>query len=75
LNGLKKGIDDAIEKAGLDSEEYIQLRNMYRQLKSIESDVNHRAVVYGRQNPQSLVDSMSDLQTIDAIADIFSNPI
>jgi hypothetical protein len=48
---------------------------MYRQLKSIESDVNHRAVVYGRQNPQSLVDSMSDLQTIDAIADIFSNPI
>lgn len=75
LNGLKKWIDDAIEKAGLDSEEYIQLRNMYRQLKSIESDVNHRAVVYGRQNPQSLVDSMSDLQTIDAIADIFSNPI
>lgn len=75
LNGLKKGIDDAIEKAGLDSEEYIQLRNMYRQLKSIESDVNHRAVVYGRQNPQSLVDSMSDLQTIDAIADIFSNPV
>ena len=75
LNGLKKGIDDAIEKAGLDSEEYMQLRNMYRQLKSIESDVNHRAVVYGRQNPQSLVDSMSDLQTIDAIADIFSNPI
>lgn len=75
LNGLKKWIDDAIEKAGLDSEEYIQLRNMYRQLKSIESDVNHRAVVYGRQNPQSLVDSMSDLQTIDAIADIFSNPV
>lgn len=75
LNGLKKWIDDAIEKAGLDSEEYIQLRNIYRQLRSIESDVNHRAVVYGRQNPQSLVDSMSDLQTIDAIADIFSNPI
>ena len=75
LNGLKKWIDDAIEKAGLDSEEYMQLRNMYRQLKSIESDVNHRAVVYGRQNPQSLVDSMSDLQTIDAIADIFSNPV
>lgn len=75
LNGLKKWIDDAIEKAGLDSEEYIQLRNMYRQLKSIESDVNHRAVVYWKQNPQSLVDSMSDLQTIDAIADIFSNPI
>lgn len=75
LNGLKKSIDDAIEKAGLDSEEYIQLRNIYRQLKSIESDVNHRAVVYGRQNPQSLVDSMSDLQTIDAIADIFANPI
>jgi len=75
LNWLKKWVDDAIDNAGLDSEEYLKLRDMYRQLKSIESDVNHRAVVYGRQNPQSLVDSMSDLQTIDAIADIFTNPI
>lgn len=75
LNWLKDSLDDAIERAGLDSEEYFQLRNMYKQLKSIESDVNHRAVVFWRQNPQSLVDSMSDLQTIDAIADIFTNPI
>lgn len=75
LNWLKNSLDDAIEKAWLDSEEYFQLRNMYKQLKSIESDVNHRSVVFWRQNPQSLVDSMADLQTIDAIADIISNPI
>ena len=74
LNGLKKWIDDAIENAWLDSEQYFALRNMYKQLKSIESDVNHRAVVYGRQNPESLVDSMANLSSIDAIAKFLKNP-
>lgn len=75
LNGLKRSIDDAIENAWLDSQKYVQLRNIYRQIKTIEKDVNHRAVVDARKNPQWLLDTMSDLQTIDAIADIFQNPI
>ena len=74
LNGFKKWVDDAIENAGLDSEEYFALRNAYKQLKTIESDVNHRAIVYGRQNPESLVDSLSNLSSIDAIAKFLKNP-
>lgn len=74
LNGLKSSLDDAIENAWLDSDTYFALRNAYKQLRAIESDVNHRAIVYGRQNPESLVDSLANLSSIDAIAKFLKNP-
>ena len=74
LNGLKSSLDDAIENAWLDSDTYFALRNAYKELRAIESDVNHRTIVYGRQNPESLVDSLANLSSIDAIAKFLKNP-
>lgn len=73
-NWFKRAVDDTIENAWIDSIEYQNLKRAYGSLKNIESDVNHRAVVYGRQNPESLVDSLSNLSSIDAIAKFMKNP-
>lgn len=73
-NGLKRGVDDAIENAWLDSVDYLNLKRAYGSLRAIESDVSHRAVVYGRQNPESLVDSLSNLNSVNAISDFLKDP-
>lgn len=76
VNGwLKDWISDSIENAWLDSVEYQNLKRAYGSLRTIESDVNHRAIVYGRQNPESLVDSLSELSSIDAMAKFIKNPV
>jgi hypothetical protein len=50
------------------------LKKAYSSLRTIESDVNHRAIVYGKQNPESLVDSLSNLESIDALAQFIKDP-
>ncbi|MDP2682018.1 MAG: hypothetical protein Q8P28_04305 [Deltaproteobacteria bacterium] len=60
VNNLRKGLDDIIEKTT--GEEYQQLKNSYGNLKSIERDVNRRAIVDARKNVKGLID-FSDIFT------------
>lgn len=48
-NQLRQGLDGALEKAGLPG--YQEAKNAYGALKSIEGEVTHRAVVFGRRDP------------------------
>lgn len=48
-NQLRKGVDASLESAGLPG--YQEARNAYGALKAIESEVAHRAIVYGRRDP------------------------
>lgn len=56
---LRVLLDDIIENAT--GKEYQPLKNKYAALKSLEADVNKRAVVYGRQNAKGLVDMLGDI--------------
>lgn len=61
-NHLRKSLDDVIEKGStLNSKlkkdfSYQQLKNKYGALKTIEKDINQRAIVDGRKNKKGLID-------------------
>lgn len=58
-NNLRSGLDSAIEDVSPQTEGqpgYQELKSKYGQLKSIEKDVAHRAVVADRANPKGLID-------------------
>ena len=75
-NKLAEEIDNVIEEWLWSSKQYRLLKKAYSALKSIEKDVNHRAIVTWRQSPNSLVDSIADISTVDSLLDILSwNPI
>ena len=59
-NSLRKNLDNVILKAT--GENYQVLKTKYGSLKSIEKEVNHRAVVDARKNPKGLLD-FSDVFT------------
>lgn len=54
VNHLRKGLDSAIEQAT--GSGYQNLKNQYGALKSIEKDVNRRAIVDARKNNKGLLD-------------------
>lgn len=63
VNNLRKSLDDTItnlpEKLPSDSnlgQSYQQLKNTYGALKTIEKDVNRRAIVDARKNVKGLID-------------------
>lgn len=75
-NKLQEAMDEAIDSALWNSAEYKQLKKAYSSLKAIEKDVNHRAIVSWRQSPNSLVDSIADISSVDSLLDILSwNPL
>ena len=53
-NNLRRSLDAQIEQAT--GGQYQLLKNLYGSLKTIEKDVNHRMVVFARQNKKGLVD-------------------
>lgn len=53
-NNLRKSLDTQIEHAT--GGQYQLLKNLYGSLKTIEKDVNHRMIVFGRQNKKGLID-------------------
>lgn len=73
-NWLSKEMDDAIESALWSSAQYEELKRAYASLKTIEKDVNHRAIVSWRQSPNSLVDSIADISSAENIIDMLTNP-
>jgi len=60
VNKLRKSLDDVILKST--GKHYQVLKNKYGSLKSIEREVNHRAVVDARKNVKGLLD-FSDVFT------------
>lgn len=54
VNNLRKSLDDVIEKSS--GKGYQELKNIYGALKTIEKDVNHRAIVDARKSPKGLID-------------------
>ncbi len=54
VNKMRKSLDDVIEKSV--GEGYQELKNAYGALKSIEKEVNHRAIVDARKNVKGLID-------------------
>jgi len=73
-NWLSKEMDNAIETALWNSSEYEALKRAYASLKTIEKDVNHRAIVSWRQSPNSLVDSIADISSAENIIDMLTSP-
>lgn len=73
-NWLSKEMDNAIESALWSSAQYEELKRAYASLKTIEKDVNHRAIVSWRQSPNSLVDSIADISSAENIIDMLTNP-
>jgi len=59
-NNLRKSLDDVVEQ--FSGPGYQQLRNRYKALKTIESDVARQAAVEARKNVKGLVD-FSDILT------------
>jgi len=59
-NRLRQGLDDAI--LNTTGKHYQVLKNKYGSLKSIEREVNHRAIADARKNPKGLLD-FSDVFT------------
>lgn len=58
-NHLRTGLDNVIES--LDDIGYADLKKQYGALKTIEKDVNHRAVVNSRQNQIGLIDGLTNV--------------
>ena len=74
-NKLSEALDNSIEEALWMSSEYDALKKAYSALKTIEKDVNHRAIVSWRQSPNSLVDSIADISSVESLLDVLSwNP-
>lgn len=71
-NKLAESLDNSIESALWTSSEYDSLKRAYSALKTIEKDVNHRAIVSWRQSPNSLVDSIADISSVESLLDVLS---
>lgn len=75
-NNLKKAIDESIENALWQGEQYSHLKKQYGQLRNIEEEVAKRALVDQRKNAKNLFD-LTDIysanQVIDSLANL--NPI
>ena len=75
-NNLKKAIDESIENALGQGEQYSHLKKQYGQLRNIEEEVAKRALVDQRKNTKNLFD-LTDIysanQVIDSLANL--NPI
>ena len=75
-NNLKKAIDESIENALWQGEQYSSLKKQYGQLRNIEEEVAKRALVDQRKNAKNLFD-LTDIysanQVIDSLANL--NPI
>lgn len=75
-NNLKKAIDESIENALGQGEQYSHLKKQYGQLRNIEEEVAKRALVDQRKNAKNLFD-LTDIysanQVIDSLANL--NPI
>ena len=71
-NKLSEALDNSIEEALWMSSEYDALKKAYSALKTIEKDVNHRAIVSWRQSPNSLVDSIADISSVESLLDVLS---
>lgn len=72
-NLLRKQIDDKIESAA--GSGYQELKNKYGALKSIEKEVNHRAIVNARKNNKGLADLTDVFTTGDLFAGVITqNP-
>ena len=73
---LKKAIDESIENALGQGEQYSHLKKQYGQLRNIEEEVAKRALVDQRKNTKNLFD-LTDIysanQVIDSLANL--NPI
>jgi hypothetical protein len=54
VNNLRSSLDTAIEN--ITGSDYQVLKNKYGALKTIERDVNRRAIVDARKNPKGLID-------------------
>lgn len=73
VNNLREGLDSSIEK--VEGPGYQELKNKYRDLKTIEKDVIHRSVVDGRKNAKGLLDFTDILSGAEAVrALITMNP-
>lgn len=59
-NNLRKSLDNAVNRAT--GKSYQTLKNKYGALRSIEKDVNHRAIVDANKNVKGLLD-FSDIYT------------
>jgi hypothetical protein len=59
---LRQALDDTITNAT--GAGYQALKNQYGALKSVEREVNHRAVVANRQSVRSLTDFISDMAAL-----------
>lgn len=64
-NNIRESLDNLIETAT--GKQYQKLKNMYGALKTIEKDVNHRALVEARKNSAGLID-FSNIFTYGDIA-------
>ena len=64
-NQLKKSLDDSIEDALWEWNTYQALRNEYSYLRSMEKDVNQRALVQARRNDVWLVDSIANIESAE----------
>lgn len=74
VNNMRKNLDDVIEKAT--GAEYQALKNEYGALKTIERDVNRRAIVDARKNTKGLVDFTDVLSGDKAVVGIMTmNPV
>lgn len=68
VNQLRENLDNSITLAG--AERYQPLKNKYGALKTIEKDLNHRAVVFARQNVKSFIDFSDILSAGDIVRGI-----
>jgi hypothetical protein len=67
-NKLRQELDNVIEKTTGGG--YQELKNQYGALKTIEKDVNHRAIVDARKNIKGLIDFSDILSGAEAIRGI-----
>ncbi len=58
-NQFRKALDEGI--SGATGKEYQQLKNQYGALSSMEKDVAHRSVVWGRQNATGLAGNIANI--------------
>lgn len=69
-NEIIKSIDTKVEKAGLDSADFIREKKIYRSLKNIEKDITDSAIVAEKSSPQGLAEQLADMQIgYDALTD------
>jgi hypothetical protein len=73
VNNLREGLDATIEST--EGPGYQELKNKYAQLRSIEKDVVHRAIVDARKNTKGLLDFTDIGTSLEAIEGILTlNP-